>query len=798
MMRLRTLLLACSLACAGIHAQQLADYPLKPVPWTNIEIRDSFWQPRLDTNRTATVPHILDECQRTGRIDNFLKAAGQMRGNFQGWWFNDSDVYKSIEAASYSLLLKRNPALESLIDSIITKIAAAQEENGYLYTPRTTVAPDYRYASYMGPDRWSRLEMSHELYDLGHLYEAAVAYHRATGKRSLLNVAIKSANLLLSLFGPNGKHDPPGHEEIEIGLTKLYRATGNADYARLAKFFLDQRGHPEGHKLYGEYSQDHEPLVDQDKAVGHAVRALYLYSGMAEAVALYRDDGYRKALDHLWNDVVGKKIYITGGIGAAGGHEGFADAFELPNLVAYCETCASVANVLWNQRMFELYGESKYIDVLERTLYNSLLAGVSEDGRSFFYSNPLQSEGNDARSPWFAVACCPPNIARILPQVAGMEYATGANEIYVNLFMAGNATIPLQGGAVTIDQRTRYPWDGKVELTIDPGQESREFALRVRIPGWARNEAIPDGLYRFEQTSDARTTMSVNGEPVMFNPTAGYAVMKRQWKKGDKVEIDFPMPVRRVSARTEVKDDAGKVALQRGPLVYCVEWPDVKGGTVTNLVLDKGITLAARQESGLLGGITSIVGMAKGLYCEEGIVAVRPLEFKAIPYYAWARRGKGEMTVWLAEDGAVAEPVPCATIASMAVPSASGGDARALNDQKEPKSSNDQSHRYLHWWPRKGTTEWVQYDFARAERVSSVEVYWYDDTGTGECRVPASWQLYFKQEKGWKLVQHPRGYGVKKDMYNKTTFDPVLTKGLKIVVQLPDGFSAGIHEWRVQ
>jgi len=801
MMKFCSLALLLTVAWTSLRGQGLADYGIKAVAFENVTVSDGFWKPRLDTNSSATVPHSIQQCVITGRLENFEKSAGKKEGHFEGWWFNDSDVYKTIEGAALSLITHPDPALEKTLDEMIAAIAAAQEPDGYLYTPRRTAAPDYQFASYVGPERWSKLSSSHELYDLGHLYEAAVAYQRATGKSSLLDVAVKSADMLIGIFGPGKNRDVPGHQEIEIGLTKLYKATGNTEYARLAKFFLDERGHADGHELYGEYSQDHKPVIEQDSAVGHAVRALYMYAGMTDVAALYNDESYKRALNLLWDDVVGRKTYLTGGIGAAGGHEGFSYAFELPNLVAYCETCASIANILWNQRMFQLSGDGKYVDVLERTLYNAMLSGVAQDGRTFFYPNPLESDGRYARSPWFAVACCPPNISRIIPQVAEMAYATTDNGVYVNLFMASSATVTVKGETLKIRQETEYPWDGKVRISIDPKNASADFALNVRIPGWAEDEAIPGNLYSFLQQTKERASIQINGKPLDGNAPKqnGYVMIQRSWNKGDVVELNLPMPVRRVMSRSEVKDNLGRVALQRGPLVYCVEWPDVKDGHVVNLVLHDDEKLAAERLPNLLGGVTVILGSARGLKCAGGAaITEETVNFTAIPYYAWAHRGKGEMAVWLARSPSAARPIPCPTVASTSKVAASGGEPKAVNDQREPSSSIDHTNRFLHWWPRKGTAEWVQYDFTTPTRISVVEVYWFDDTGIGECRLPKSWSLLYRDGAEWKPVKNPSTYGVEKDRYNRTTFDAITTDGLRLVVQLPDGFSTGIHEWKVE
>lgn len=641
------------------HSQEHRDYPIKSVPFTNVHIKSGFWRSRQDTNSAATVHHTLAQCDLTGRINNFAKAAGMMKGNFEGWWFNDSDVYKAIEGASYSLMIHPDSQLEKYLDGLIDTIATAQEPDGYLYSPRKTISSDYKYAEQVGKERWSNLASSHELYDQGHLYEAAVAYYQATGKKSLLNVALKSADLVARVFGPGKSRYVPGHQEIEIGLVKLYRLTGNEKYLKLAKFFLDERGHSDGHTLYGTYSQDHKPVIDQDEAVGHSVRALYMYSGMADVVALFGDQAYSKALDKVWADVYGKKVYLTGGIGAAGGHEGFADPYELPNLSAYCETCASIASVLWNYRMFLLYGDSKYIDVLERTLYNGMISGVALDGRTFFYTNPLESDGQHERKPWYAVACCPPNIARIMPQIPGMTYASEKNQLYINLFIASSTTVPMGDQTITIKQETQYPWQGDVNLTIEPEQSGKEFTMSIRIPGWARNQPMPTDLYRFMDTISQQATIAINGKSIKYDVNKGYAEIRQTWNKGDVVSINFPMPVRRVLSHENVKDDIGKVALQRGPIVYCVEWPDIRSGKVTSLVLPDSENITVRNEPDLLGGVSVLQGSAMSLRCVNNQTKTEATNFTAIPYYAWGNRGRGDMAVWLARNESTARPIPC-------------------------------------------------------------------------------------------------------------------------------------------
>jgi len=637
------------------EARSPGDYPIRPVPFTAVTVADSFWSPRLDTNRTVTVRYDFQKCERTGRISNFAKAGGLEEGDFEGLFgFNDSDVYKVIEGASYALSLQPDPELERYIDNLAVKIAAAQEEDGYLYTVGTIGALAEEPICCISRPRWSDLKSGHELYNLGHFYEAAVAHHQATGKRTLLDVALRSANLLTTVFGPGRNMGVPGHQEVEIGLVKLYRATGERKYLDLARFFLDQRGNAAGHELYGAYNQDHEPVVEQTEAVGHAVRAGYMYAGMADVGALTGDPGYVDAIGRIWENVVGRKLYITGGIGARHQGEAFGDDYELPNRTAYAETCAAIANAMWNHRLFLLHGDGKYLDVLERVIYNGVLSGVSLDGEHFFYPNPLASDGHETfnqgaagRKGWFDCSCCPTNLVRFLPSIAGYVYAQRERDVFVNLFVAGSARMDIDGRPVTIRQETRYPWEGRVKVTLEP-ERDEELTVHVRVPGWARGRPVPSDLYRYLDSPGQPAVLAVNGEPTKVELVKGFAVIRRTWKKGDTLELTLPMPVRRVVSHEDVKANTGRVALERGPVVYCAEAVD-NGGKVLNLVLPDDAPLQARRREDLLGGITVVEGRALGLSpaADGRSVITREQDFVAVPYYAWAHRGEGEMEVWL-------------------------------------------------------------------------------------------------------------------------------------------------------
>jgi DUF1680 family protein len=653
----------------GLLAQS-PDYPIQPVPAKNVQFTDAFWRPRLEINRTVTIPYSFQMCESTGRIENFKVAAGRSDKKWVGkFGFNDSDVSKIAEGASYSLMTEPDSKLAAYLEDLISDMAAAQEPDGYLetvWTARDRIAALGQTSCRPKTVKWLGEADSHELYNVGHMYEAAAAHYEATGNPSFLDVAKKSADLLVDTFGTGKIELPPGHPEVELGLVKLYRATGDRRYLDLAKFFIDIRGTPTNDrpKLWGQYNQDHKPLRDQDEAVGHAVRAAYLYAGATDIAALTGDESLAAAVDRLWDNVVGKKQYLTGGIGSKSQVEAFGRNYELPNRTAYCETCAAIADCLWAHRMFLLHGDAKYVDVLERTLYNNALAGVSLDGKQFFYANPLESRGNNARSTWFDCSCCPTNICRFIPSVPGYVYAVRNDALYVNLFVEGTTEIALPSGKVRVDQKTRYPWDGQVEIAVQPQAVGQKFALHVRLPGWAQSEVFPSDLYHYLDKSSEQPKLAVNGTAVEIKLDHGYAIVDRLWQSGDTVTLELPMRVRRVAANDAVEADRGRVALVRGPIVYAVEWPDVPDSKVLDLILPDEAPLAADFRADLLGGVQVISGEAQraeksgqptdvmGEAANSPNRAVEPavanpVHFSAIPYYAWAHRGKGEMAVWL-------------------------------------------------------------------------------------------------------------------------------------------------------
>jgi DUF1680 family protein len=663
------IIISCVLIFPGCAKKSVSgDYPIQPVPFTSVKLTDDFWAPRIKKNAEVTIPIAFSYCESTGRVRNFEIAAGLDTGKFQTIFpFDDSDIYKILEGAAYSLQTQPDPELEVYLDTLIFKIGAAQEEDGYLYTNRTIAEMHegkglHKWAS---PNRWELDSvLSHELYNLGHLYEAAVAHYQATGERSLLDIAIKSADLVNKDFGWDRVKVYPGHQVIEMGLVKLYRVTGEKKYLDLARFFLDVRG-PNGQ----QYNQAHLKPVDQTEAVGHSVRATYMYSGMADIAAIEKDKTYLNAITRIWEDLTYRKMYITGGIGATGGNEGFADPYFLPNMTAYCETCASVGNIFTNHRLFLLHGESKYIDILEKTLYNSMLSGVSLSADRFFYPNPLESNGRHERSAWFGCACCPSNIARFVPAIPGYIYAVTDQDLYVNLFISGEADINFGNNKVKITQKANFPWDGKVEITVFPESE-RKFSMNIRIPGWAVNEAIPGNLYRFDDQNNEPYTILLNGEPVEAEIENGYAEIERRWEKGDCVSLNLPMPVRRVVADERVKEDTGKMAVQRGPVIYCAEWPDNNTGNVLNLVFDRLSQFSTEYIPTLLNGtqVVKVKGFQTKRTMTGEIEKMHEENVTLIPYALWNNRGPGQMMVWLPYTTESAHPLP-----APAIPGRKGG-----------------------------------------------------------------------------------------------------------------------------
>ena len=646
---MKNILTATFLTCICItgSAQINHGYPIDPVPFTSVKVTDNFWGQRLQASREVTIPLAFSKCEETGRYENFVKAAHPSDTyKVEGFSFDDTDVYKTIEGASYSLQTYPDKKLQKYIDSVLVIVAGAQEPDGYLYTART-MNPKHPH-NWAGKERWVAVEnLSHEFYNLGHMIEGAVAHYQATGKRNFLDIAIKYADCVCREIGngPQQKKYVPGHQIAEMALVKLYMVTGDKKYLDQAKFFLDTRGYT---SRKDAYSQAHKPVVEQDEAVGHAVRAVYMYSGMADVAAITGDSSYIKAIDKIWDNIVSKKIYITGGIGAHHAGEAFGNNYELPNLSAYCETCAAIGNVYMNYRLFLLHGDAKYFDVLERTLYNGLISGVSLDGGSFFYPNPLSSNGKYSRKPWFGCACCPSNVSRFIPSLPGYVYAVKNDQVYVNLYLSNKAELKVDKKKILLEQETGYPWNGDIRLKITQGNQ--DFTMKLRIPGWVRGNVLPGDLYSYTDNQKPVYQVSVNGQTVESDVNDGYLSIARKWKKGDVVEVHFDMIPRIVKANPKVEADHGRVAVERGPIVYCAEWPDNRFN-VHSILLNQHPQFKVTDKPELLYGIRQITTDAQALsYDKAGKLVTKDVELTLIPYYAWAHRGEGDMEVWLPID----------------------------------------------------------------------------------------------------------------------------------------------------
>ncbi len=810
----RTLLVLwlCGLGAAGYAA---SDYPVQPVPFTDVRITGGLLQARQATNLEVTLPFALKQCESSKRMRNFDLAAETLRRRAAGepdfqnkpatqYPFDDSDVFKAIEGAAYGLSLKPDRALAAQLDGYIKRISAAQEPDGYLYTWRT-MHPDSPAHDWINPKRWlNDPQLSHELYNLGHLYEAGVAHAQATGSRALLDICRKSAELLQRDFGDGRLRIAPGHEVIEMGLVKLFRQTGDPRWLALARLFLEARGHGGN-----AYSQDHKPVVEQTTAVGHAVRANYLYSGMADVAALTGDRRYLDAITQIWENVVSRKLHLTGGCGARAGGEAYGDDYELPHR-CYNETCAAVAFLFWNHRMFLMTGDAKYMDVFERSLYNGVLSGVSLSGDRFFYPNPLEYDGKAVnnngyagRAPWFGCACCPPNVMRALAELGGYFCAVQGDTLFVNLYAQGETTATVAKTKVKLEQTTRYPWDGTVLIRVKPEQPAT-FALNLRIPGWVQGKPLPSDLYSYEDATPAKWSIKINGNPVAAPLDRGFASLTREWKNGDSITLELSMPVRRVAGSPKIAATRGQVALERGPVVYAFEGVD-NDGTVFGSVIPAQAKVAAEYRPGLLGGVTvlKVTQAQTAVRAESGEVALKPVELTAIPYATWANRGLSPMTVWVAREPGHARVAPRPTVATRAKVSVSyhrpGMEPARINDGLSPANPADGDAPDFDFWPHKGTAEWIVYDFGKAVLVRSITVSWFDDTGSGECRLPVSWRVLYRNTAGeWEPVKARSEYGIRKTEPVNVAFEPVDTPALRLEVQLPRNFSAGLYEWTVE
>jgi len=790
-----------------IQPAEGGDYKLKSVPLKKVRICDGFWAPRIEINRTITIPLVLQKCSEKGFIDAFARAGGltaaEHKGQIGAW--SDTDVYKVMEGASYSLQSRPDRQLEDYLYGLVDAISAAQWPDGYIYTR-------YSLPSRQPEKRYDNVAFDHEIFCMGELIEMAVAYYEATGKRKILDAAIKAADHLDSVFGPEKRRDVPGHQVIALALVRLYKVTGSEKYLNLARFFLDERGHANGRQLYSnkgvvDYMQDHLPVVEQKSAVGHAVRAVYMYCGMTDVAAITGDKDYIKALDSIWENVVTRKIHINGAVGSRWQGEAFGDDYELPNKTTHSETCAAIANVFWNHRMNLLHGDAKYMDVLELSLYNRVLAGISLDGSSTFYKGPLASDGRWKRAPIKdLIHCCVTNLVRQIPQVGSYIYGTDDTGVYVNLYVAGSVETDVNETPVTIRQQTDYPWQGKVAISVEP-DEPCVFDLNLRIPSWCVGTSPVEGdLYRYAEPSGGNVVIKINGQVQEgVSIEKGYARLGRKWKGGDVVDIELAMPIRRVYCNSKVTDNIGRVAVMRGPLVYCVE-AAYNNGEALNIVLPDEASLRASYRKEMLNGITVIDGSGSVVSVgKDGKMAVKEDQaVRLIPYYAWANRRCGEMAVWLAREASVLKPALPSIASKSRVTTSTFWEmmqvhAHSLNDQLMPANSHDSSMPRFSWWPNVGTPQWAQYDFDKAYKVSAIEVYWVDERPMGPCRVPKTWRLLYKNQNGkFEPVAGASQYTRKVDAFNRVTFEPVETTALRIELEMEPGLSAGILEWRVE
>ena len=680
---MKTILTSIVLAAAAImpataqKTKTLSNgYPFSQVPFTSVKIaHDSFWGNRLQAARKVTIPLAFSKCETEHRYKNFEMAAYTLQhpghkgldtkewnvSKFMGFSFDDTDVYKTIEGASYILQTYPDKKLKAYIDSVLDVVAAAQEPDGYLYTART-INPKHPH-NWSGDKRWEQDEtLSHELYNLGHMVDAACAHYQATGSTKFLDIAKRYADCVVREVGPKDGQAKvvPGHQIAEMALARLYTLTGEKKYLDEAKYLLDYRGKT---KIRNPYSQSHEPILKQSEAVGHAVRAGYMYAGIADVAALTQDSDYIKTIDRIWDNIVSKKYYITGGVGARHAGEAFGSNYELPNMTAYNETCAAISMVYLFERMFLLHGDSKYIDCLERTLYNGVISGMSMDGGRFFYPNPLSSDGkyafnadnNTTRQPWFGCACCPSNLCRFIPSVPGYLYGVKDNNIFVNLFAANVSTIKVNGKDVILEETTEYPWNGDIKITVKKSN-AKNANLLIRIPGWVRNQVVPSDLYQFADKETPSYSVTVNGKAVEADLSAnkGYLPVKNI-RKGDVVRIHFDMPVRTVVANEKVTDDKSKVAVERGPLVYCAEAADNNGEPVLRAVMGKKPTFNVVDNYSIQNTETKNAPAftVKAIKTEGQIlndsadgVSLKNSTLTLIPYYAWNHRGANQMNVW--------------------------------------------------------------------------------------------------------------------------------------------------------
>ena len=796
--------LLCSCSCEDVVKP---DEPLRPLTFEQVSLEDDFWLPRLKTQKETLVPFSLEKTEPAVEnlrlVGQYLKTGRQEKMQ-QLARYVASDLFKVMEGAAYLLTLESDPELEQRMDEIIDIIADAQCEDGYLYEPLTVPETMYKRSRGTGDRPYSYVLHSHELYDMGHMYEAAIAYYKATGKRKWLDVAEKNARHINKVFfegdpaynGGKPVNEAPGHQEIELALVKMYQTTGEKLYLDMAKKFIDIRGQGRNPEIY--YSQQHMPVREQREAVGHSVRALYLYSGMADIVAQTADTTLNPALEAIWHDIADKKIHINGGLGSVPGIEGFGPAYMLPNKDTYDETCAAVGNVFFNYRMFLATGDAKYVDMAEISLYNNVLAGVNLEGNRFFYVNVLEADGRKAfnhgragRSPWFGTACCPSNLARLIPQVSGMMYSHVGSDVFCS-FYAGNSTeIPLEGGKVALRQETSYPYDGDITIEVMPENEGAEFTLWLRIPTWTGDRFIPGELYSYADNVPAGYSVKVNGRRVRAEVQEGFFPVNRAWKAGDKVELELDMPVRYSVADERVEADINRMCVTRGPLLYCAEQPDNQYAAYMYIVKDtKALAEVGTFEDGVMKGITTI-GLEASALTSDGTVVDSPLLL--IPYYSWNNRGDNTtMNVWFARDAETilaSLPKLADNVAFVdATHTYSGDDVTAVADGKLPSHSFDNSIPRWTSWNKVGKPQQVTISLKKPQEIESVSVYWYeDDSGV---KLPVSWTMDYMEAGEWKTFEPytTDSFGIEKDQFNMVhPSGPVKAEALRLnIVPKPD------------
>ena len=816
-----TVFVACN--TASVEKPQEA---LKPITFEKVTLEDEFWLPRLQTQKETLVPFSLGKTETAvenlRRVGNYLKT-GKKETLLPLARYVASDLFKVMEGAAYLLAVERDPELEKQMDAIIDIIADAQCEDGYIYEPLTVDPSMYKRTPYTGFERYSFVVHSHELYDMGHMYEGAIAYYRATGKKKWLDVAEKNAKHINKVFfegdpaynGGKPVNQAPGHQEIELALVKLYETTGEKLYLDMAKKFIDIRGItyvPEGTGVMAPtYAQQHLPVREQLTAEGHSVRALYLYSGMADVLAHTADETLSPALDAIWHNIADTKIHITGGLGSVPGIEGFGPEYMLPNKDTYDETCAAVANVFFNYRMFLATGDAKYVDMAEISLYNNVLAGVNLEGNRFFYVNVLEADGrksfnhgNGGRSPWFGTACCPSNMARLIPQVPGMVYSQTDKDIFCGFYAGCNTEVELAGGKVRLEQETSYPFEGEVDIEVNPETDGAEFTLWLRIPTWCTDRFMPGELYSYADNASTTVSVKVNGKKVRAAVQDGYFPVSRSWSKGDKVELELSMPVRYNVADERVEADINRVCVTRGPLLYCAEGPDNQHNP-SLYILDKiGQSGKIDEfEEGIMEDIKTITLNASAALEEGGQTAA---ELKLIPYYAWNNRGDyTKMNVWFGRDAETALqslPKMAKNVSDVkATHTNRSDDELAVVDERIPQNSADRTVPRWTSWSKKGQEQQLTIELKEAQEIKSVSVYWYDEGENGGVQLPASWTMDYRIDGQWKtFVPYTTDhFNTLKDQFNMVHPDqPIKADAIRLNIVAKKDACVGILEIAIE